>query len=160
MAATSDDAEAAYLLYRQQACSAIAKGTAMNRRRRTLCTLCSWMCVLAWILTAGGAEAATLTAPQAKDHVEETATVCDIVASATFAARIKGSPTFLNLGTPYPDQIFTAVIWGSDRPKFHQPEVQYRGKRLCVTGRIKMFRGHPEIIVKELSQISAASAVR
>jgi len=118
------------------------------------------MCVLAWLLTAGGAEAAMLTAPQAKDHVEEMATVCDIVASATFAARTKGSPTFLNLGTPYPDQIFTAVIWGSDRPKFHQPEVQYRGKRLCVTGRIKMFRGHPEIIVKELSQINAASAVR
>jgi len=134
--------------------------TAMDRRYRALGTLFSWMFVLVWLLMVGGAEATTLTAPQAKDHVEETATVCDIVASATFAARLKGSPTFLNLGTPYPDQIFTAVIWGSDRPKFHQPEVDYRGKRLCVTGRIKMFRGHPEIIVKEPSQISVASAVR
>ena len=90
----------------------------------------------------------------------ETATVCGMVASATFAARSNGVSTFLNLDTPYPDHIFTAVIWGSDRPKFRQPEVQYRGKRLCVTGRIKMFRGRPEIIVKEPSQISEASTVR
>jgi hypothetical protein len=132
----------------------------MDRRRSTLFTLSCWVFVLGWLLTAGGAEAATLTPPQAPDHVGETATVCGIVASATFAARLKGAPTFLNLDTPYPDHIFTAVIWGRDRPKFRQPEVQYRDKRVCVTGSIKMFRGRPEIIVKELSQISQASAGR
>jgi len=116
--------------------------------------------VLGWLLTAGGTDAATLTAAQAKDHMGETATVCGMVASATFAARLKGAPTFLNLDTPYPDHIFTALIWGRDRPKFRQPEVQYRDKRVCVTGSIKMFRGRPEIIVKELSQISQASAAR
>ena len=132
----------------------------MDLRRRTLCTLSCWVCVLAWLLMAVGSETATLTPMQAPDHVEEMATVCGIVASATFAARLKGAPTFLNLDTPYPDHIFTALIWGSDRRKFRQPEVQYRGKRLCVTGRIKMFRGRPEIIVKEPSQISEAGAVR
>ena len=143
----------------------------MDHRRSTLFTLSCWVFILAWLLTAVGADAATLTpmqAPdaailtpiQAPDHVGEMATVCGIVASATFAARIKGAPTFLNLDTPYPDHIFTALIWGSDRRKFRQPEVQYRDKRLCVTGRIKMFRGRPEIVVKELSQISEASAAK
>jgi len=132
----------------------------MDRRYSTLCALVCWVFVLSWLLTAVGADAATLTATQAKDHVGETATVCGMVASATFAARLKGAPTFLNLDKPYPDPLFTVVIWGSDRPKFYQPEVQYRGKRLCVTGSIKIFRGRPEIIVKELSQISAASAAR
>ena len=132
----------------------------MDRRRSTLCTLTCWVFVLGWLLTVVGAEAATLTPQQAPDHVEETATVCGIVASTTFAARLNGAPTFLNLDTPYPDHIFTAVIWGRDRPQFRQPEVQYRGKQLCVTGRIKMFRGRPEIIVKEPRQISEASTVR
>jgi hypothetical protein len=132
----------------------------MDRRRSTLFTLSCWVFVLGWLLTAGGAETATLTPQQAPDHVGETATVCGIVASATFAARLKGAPTFLNLDTPYPDHIFTALIWGRDRPKFRQPEVQYRDKRVCVTGSIKMFRGRPEIIVKEPSQISAAGTVR
>ena len=132
----------------------------MDRRHSTLCTLSYLVFVLGWLLTAGGTDAATLTAAQAKDHMGETATVCGMVASATFAARLKGAPTFLNLDTPYPDHIFTALIWGRDRPKFRQPEVQYRDKRVCVTGSIKMFRGRPEIIVKELSQISQASAAR
>ena len=132
----------------------------MGRRRNTSFTLSYLVFVLGCLLTAGEADAATLTAAQAKDHMGETATVCGMVASATFAARIKGAPTFLNLDKPYPDQLFTVVIWGSDRPKFHQPEVLYRGKRLCVTGNIKMFRGRPEIIVKELSQINPASAAR
>ena len=46
------------------------------------------------------------------------ATVCGIVASATFLSRSKGQPTFLNLDQPYPRQIFTAVIWGKDREYF------------------------------------------
>jgi hypothetical protein len=40
-------------------------------------------------------------------------TVCGRVASATYAVRTKGRPTFLNLDQPYPKQIFTVLIWGS-----------------------------------------------
>jgi hypothetical protein len=28
-----------------------------------------------------------------------------------------------SLGKPYPNQIFAALIWGSDRPKFGRPRV-------------------------------------
>jgi len=132
----------------------------MDRRRNMLFTLSCWVCVLGSLLTAVGSDAATLTATQAKDHVGETATVCGRVASATFAARLNGAPTFLNLDKPYPDHFFTVVIWGSDRAKFRQPEVEYRGKRVCVTGSIKMFRGRLEIVVKEPSQISTAGTAK
>ena len=81
-------------------------------------------------------------------------TVCGTVASATYAIRTKGRPTFLNLDQPYPKQIFTAVIWGSDRNKFQNPpESSFRGKRICVTGVIEEFRGKPEIIVRSPDQI-------
>ncbi len=81
-------------------------------------------------------------------------TVCGTVASATYAIRTKGRPTFLNLDQPYPKQIFTVVIWGSDRNKFkNPPEAFFKGKRICVTGRIQEFRGIPEIIVRSPDQI-------
>jgi DNA/RNA endonuclease YhcR with UshA esterase domain len=57
------------------------------------------------------------------------------------------------LDKPYPNQIFTVVIWGSDRAKFGEPEATFRGKSVCVTGKIKEFRGVPEVIVYEPSQI-------
>ena len=69
------------------------------------------------------------------------------------AARSRGNPTFINLDKPYPNQIFTVLIWGSDRPKFGDPEEAYRGKRICVTGKITDYKGGPEIVAYEPSEI-------
>ncbi|HXW25578.1 MAG TPA: hypothetical protein VEK73_12615 [Xanthobacteraceae bacterium] len=99
------------------------------------------------------AHPATLAPEEAASHVGESATVCGLVASATFAARSNGQPTFLNLGKPYPDQIFTAVIWGSDRSKFGSPETALKGKNVCVTGDIRLYRGRPEIILHDPKQL-------
>ncbi|SRR5216684_1388183 len=93
------------------------------------------------------------TAAEAKDHVGETATVCGIVVSTRYAASTKGQPTFLNLDKPYPSQIFTIVIWGSNRSKFGRPEVEYNQKRVCVTGKIAEYRGVPEVIADAPAQI-------
>ena len=95
----------------------------------------------------------TLTAGEAGQHVGENATVCGLVASARYAARSRGGPTFLNFDKPYPDQIFTIVIWREDRTKFGAPDVRYSAKRICVTGTIASYRGTPEIVAREPSQI-------
>jgi micrococcal nuclease len=85
-------------------------------------------------------------------------TVCGTVGSATYAIRTKGRPTFLNLDQPYPKQIFTVLIWGSDRNKFkNPPESFFKGKRICVTGIIEDYRGKPEIIVRGPDQIIVKS---
>ena len=96
-----------------------------------------------------------LIASEAKDHVGETATVCGNVVSTRYAASTKGQPTFLNLDKPYPNQVFTVVIWGSNRSKFGKPEVEYSEKRICVTGKISLFRGIPENVVDDPHQIRA-----
>jgi len=94
-----------------------------------------------------------IPAAEAKKHVGEKATVCGNVVSTHYAARTKGSPTFLNLDEPYLNQIFTILIWGSDRDKFGDPEVMYGHKKVCVTGLIKDYRGVPEVIVEQPSQL-------
>jgi hypothetical protein len=67
----------------------------------------------------------------------------------------EGAAHLSDLDAPYPRQIFTVVIWGSDRRFFNNaPEVLYRGKKVCVTGLVKSFRGKPEITVLLPSQIA------
>jgi hypothetical protein len=99
------------------------------------------------------AQTRKITTRQVKDHVGEVQTVCGKVVSTHFAPRSKGQPTFLNLDEPYPRQIFTILIWGSDRPKFSTPESKYQDALVCVTGKITSYRGTPEIVATEPSQI-------
>jgi DNA/RNA endonuclease YhcR with UshA esterase domain len=111
--------------------------------------------VVAFVVLTNGLALAqkTLTASEAKDHIGEQATVCGKVVSTLWATGSRGSPTFLNFDKPYPGQIFTMLIWGSDRPKFSQPETMYRGKEVCVTGKISSFKGVPEVVATDPSQV-------
>ena len=85
----------------------------------------------------------TFTTEQAKSRVGENGTVCGVVASAHFAASTRGQPTFLNLDKGYPNEVFTVLIWGSDRAKFGAPERDYEGKRICATGAIQEIVAYP-----------------
>ncbi|RMG45010.1 MAG: DNA-binding protein [Acidobacteria bacterium] len=96
---------------------------------------------------------------EAAEHVGEKVTVCGKVATVTYAERVNGRPTFINLDKPFPNHVFTAVIWGEDRGKFAEPpELAFREKRICVTGTVKLYRRRPEIIVREPAQIRVVTA--
>jgi DNA/RNA endonuclease YhcR with UshA esterase domain len=115
-------------------------------------TTCVAIVLLLWI-GAAHAQETTISAVQARDHVAEKATVCGQVVGTHYAASSRGQPTFINLDKPYPNQIFTLLIWGSDRSKFGEPEESFRGKHVCVTGTITDYRGVPEIVAHSPSQI-------
>jgi len=127
-----------------------------RRRSMQIAGLAALALVLA-VLAAGSAAAAEMVridAAEAEDHVGETAEVCGFVASSAHIGSVDGQPTFLNFVEPYPDQLFTVVIWGSARSRFDgKPERMYDGKDVCVTGRIGMHKGTPQIIVDDPSQI-------
>jgi hypothetical protein len=79
------------------------------------------------------------------------------VASTKFAASSSGSPTFLNVGHPYPNpNRLSLVIWIENRSAFGRPESKYRGKRVCVRGRVSDYGGSPEIVLRRPSQIKVA----
>ena len=77
------------------------------------------------------AQSIKITAGEAKDHIGETRTVCGKVVSTHYASGSKGQPTFLNLDEPYPREVFTILIWGSDRAKFGTPERRNIRMRGC-----------------------------
>lgn len=108
--------------------------------------------ILALTITANVQKA--ISAIEARNHIGQRATVCGNVASAHYAASSRGNPTFINLDKPYPNQVFTVLIWGSDRPRFGQPDQSLRGKHVCITGTIGSYRGTPEIIAQNPNEIS------
>ena len=118
---------------------------------RSLIAACFLFFLLAF---SASAQTNKITAGEAKDHVGEVRTVCGKVASTHFASKSKGEPTFLNLDEPYPKEVFTILIWGSDRAKFGAPETKYKDVTICITGKITNYRGKPEIIATEPRQIA------
>ena len=107
------------------------------------------MFILAGVLVFGQ----TYTTSEAISHIGESATVCGVVSGGHYARSSKGKPTFINLDGVYPNQTFTVVIWGDDRYKFSSPERRYNDKKICVSGMIDSYRGVPQIVVSEKSQI-------
>lgn len=81
-------------------------------------------------------------------------TVCDVVIDSH---RNKGNQltTFLNFGKPFPYQSFTVVIFNEDLKKFEDdPSKIFLGKKICITGKVRIYKGKPEILVKHARQIA------
>ncbi len=110
------------------------------------------LCLAMGAAVATGARAADLTPAQAAQHIGEKATVCGTIAGAHYAERSDGQPTFINLDRPYPDPVFTIVIWGDYRGKFSPPPETWTG-RVCATGKLTAFHGRAEMKVFSPAQI-------
>ena len=126
---------------------------ALMKSPRSVVTSCFLFLLISFSTSA---QTTKITAAEAKDHVGKNRTVRGKVASTHFASKSKGEPTFLNLDEPYPKEAFTILIGGSDRAKLGAFETKYKDAAVCVTGKITSFRGKPEIIATEPSQISAS----
>ena len=110
-------------------------------------------------LSLGSAAYASRLAPgEAISHVGENADVCETVASANYEPKVKGAPTFLDLGAPYPKQSFTAVVWGAARARFSVAPETLRGATICVSGVVAIYRGKTQIEVSDPHQIRTVSS--
>ena len=98
------------------------------------------------------AEDKTINAQEAAKHVGEYKTVCGKVVSTFYHKKGRAQQTYLNIDKAYPNQIFTILIWGSDRKYFDgAPEAIYRDKDVCVDGKISSYKGGPPQIIVETS---------
>lgn len=109
-------------------------------------------------MAAGGGAGKRVRAVDAAQHAGEEAVVCGAVAGAKYAGKTRGQPTFLDFEKPYPGEAFRVVIWSSDRERFKEPpERAYAAKSVCVSGKIQLYRGVPEIVVHDPAQLSLDS---
>jgi hypothetical protein len=111
----------------------------------------------ALLLFASIGQGQTITAAQAREHDGETATVCGVAQNEHTAETTRGKPTFIDLDSAFPYQIFSILVWDEDRPNVG--ELPHTGSKVCVTGLIIYYHGVPRITVKNSAQFGIAGAL-
>lgn len=96
----------------------------------------------------------TVGPEEASKFIGQKKTVCGKVFGGRFLENAKDGPTLLNMGAAYPNNPFTFVIFANDRKNFaFKPEEFLIDKDVCVTGDIKDYKGKPEIVLTDSTQI-------
>lgn len=84
---------------------------------------------------------------------DKVVTICDRVAG-TFGTKGDKPITYLNLGADYPNTKLTIVIFQGDLIKFpSSPSEYYKGKNVCVTGEVGVYKERYQIIANKQEQI-------
>ena len=98
------------------------------------------------------------------NYPEKAVVVEGIIVRTYYAKKSKGQPTFLDFHDPY-QGYFTCIIRQEDRQtgerirdEFIQtfppnPETYFMNKKVKVTGKVEIYKGTPEIILHDTSQI-------
>jgi hypothetical protein len=105
------------------------------------------MIAIAAVFLATPVLAATITPQDAAQHAGEMTTVEGVA-----YVHVSEKASFLDIGAKYPDQPFEAVIF-ADHTKAFGDLTKYDGKTVDVTGRIRGYKGKPEIILTDPSQL-------
>jgi very-short-patch-repair endonuclease len=90
----------------------------------------------------------TVPAAQAYKYIGDYRVVCGHVAQVKGFSKGK----YLNLGTSYPNQDVTVVVWNSDMGNFDNVD-QYEGKDICVQGTVSSYKGTPQIKLSSMNQL-------
>ena len=109
-------------------------------------------CGLALIANLALAQTPVVTLADAKDHVGQLVTIEGTVSEVHHAA--SGKATFIDMGGRYPNNPFAGVIFPDDASKFSDVD-SLSGKVVDITGRVKLYREAPEVILNDPSQIKA-----
>jgi hypothetical protein len=102
------------------------------------------------LLAASPAAAQSIGSMAAINHVNETVTVCGLVASAKVIAQ---QSVLLAFDYPQPTQRFSVLIQARDRMKFNGRELMTVGHRMCSTGTVKMVDGRAQMIIQDDAQL-------
>lgn len=110
------------------------------------------------VATEAHAQTETITSAEARNHVGKRVTVCGPVVSASYLENSATRPTFLNFDKPYPEHLFTVVIFSSVRKQLPTPpEVAFLNKKVCVTGTVALFKGAPQIVLTDPASLKVAA---
>lgn len=87
-------------------------------------------------------------------HIGDSVTVCGPVASIRYFENTNRKPTFLNIGDKFPNQKITLVIWEDVRKNFKEAPESLLNKKICITGRIILYKEKPEIVIERPEQVT------
>ncbi len=122
---------------------------AQNKIMRLLLSL-----LLSLVLKTAASAQITIKAEDIGKHVGDSVKVCGKVFSTRYFEQAKNSPTLLNIGAAFPNQLLTVVIWGDTRKQFETaPDELFKDKNICITGRVELFKDKPQIVLHTKEQV-------
>ena len=96
----------------------------------------------------------SITLDEVGKHIGDSVKVCGQVYDTYYDSRAENTPTFLNIGAKYPNQLLTIVIWSEVRKQLDfKPEEFYKEKQICIVGKITEFQKKPQIVISTINQI-------
>jgi hypothetical protein len=102
--------------------------------------------------------AQTLTPEEAAKHVGDNVKVCGKIYGGRFFETSNNSPTLLNMGAAFPASPITIMLTLEVRNKLgYTPEQELKEKNICVTGKVELFKGKPEIVVSDIAQLEIST---
>jgi hypothetical protein len=111
---------------------------------------------LSGLALAQGATPTNVAPADAKNHVGETVTICGKVVDAQinkYGIPNHGKPVMLDIDQPEPDPVFYFVTFGSKDGGPDEAIAAYKGKSVCVTGKITLASGKPYIMAADRTTI-------
>ena len=94
-------------------------------------------------------------------HVGDSVAVTGKVSGGRFFPQGDGTPTLLNIGAAYPNQLLTVVIRSTARKEFAgAPEKDLLNKDVRVTGKVELYKGKPQVVVYSAGQLTLAEPAK
>ncbi len=91
---------------------------------------------------------------EAKNHPGETVKICTKIYGGKSIANSLDTLTLLDVGKPYPDAPLRLVIKGNAQREFTGDIVKYyKGMDVCISGKIELYKGKPEIVITDKAMI-------
>ena len=110
-----------------------------------------FVCFLLAICGGTASSQTGISAKEASLRIGDSVTVMDKVYGGRL---LSNGMTLLNLGGDFPNHLLVVMIKSEDRAKFnYKPEEVFAGKYVLVTGKLIDYKGKPEIIITDPSQI-------
>ncbi len=79
---------------------------------------------------------------------------CGQVFRVRYLTTFANTPTYINIGAPYPESPLTLILWQNVRDNLsYVPEEKLDGKTICVTGTITLYKGKAQMVVHKESDI-------
>lgn len=95
----------------------------------------------------------TIKLEQIKDHIGDSVKLEGKIYSVRFLETSKNTPTFINVGAAYPNQLLTVVIWGDVRKNLAVlPNAKDAGNRIIVSGKVELYNGQPQVVIRDPKQ--------
>jgi endonuclease G len=94
----------------------------------------------------------TLNSMEADLFMDKKACVCGMVVSTR---KTNGGSVFFNFDEKFPNHTFSGSVWASNIKNFsYDPEIEFLGKKICITGKITDYKGKPTMTVEHGKKVA------